>query len=355
MNCNKLLLILGVLTLIGCSNEPTFEVSGIIKGAQEQMIYLEHSSLTKTQIVDSCEIDEDGTYSLEASAPKFPDFYSIRIGNRSLTLAVDSTEQIQVSCALNDLPNTLNIIGSQASLEIAKMRSAARTSSRDDMRTLTQDIIIANPASLAAYYAVYLKQDGKAIWDMSDYKDRRMYQAVATSFELKMPEYYRTKALRTQVLESLEQERNQRTQLAMQELVEESENTFLDITLPDDEGDMRSLSDLRGNVIILDFSSIQIEQYAAYNLELRELYNKYQKEGLSIYSVAVDSYQFAWEDMVKELPWTTVRTDNNTASSVLMTYNVQALPTLYLLDREGNVQGRYTDFQSLETDIKKYL
>jgi hypothetical protein len=34
---------------------------------------------------------------------------------------------------------------------------------------------------------------------------------------------------------------------------------------------------------------------------------------------------------------------------------VQALPTIFLLDKKGNVQGRYADFATLEADIRKYL
>lgn len=355
MKYNKLLITIGMFMLISCSNEPVFKVSGTIEGAQKQMIYLEQNSLTKITIVDSCEIGKDGSYSLEAASPSYPDFYNLRIGERSLTLAIDSTEHIQVNCSLNDLPNTLNITGSEASLEIAKLRASARTSSREELRKISQDVIVSNPRSLAAYYAVFLKQNGNYIWNMSDTKDLRMYQAVATSFKVWMPEYDRTKNLLTQVEKYIDQQRSLRNQQAMLQLIEESESSFLDITLPDVKGNMRSLSDLRGKVIVLDFSTIGMERYALYNLELRELHNKYKNKGLSIYSVAVNSNQFEWEDIAKKLPWTTVRTDDQTVSSVLMTYNVQALPTLYLLDREGNVQGRYTDFEALETDIKKYL
>ena len=98
-----------------------------------------------------------------------------------------------------------------------------------------------------------------------------------------------------------------------------------------------------------------MEQYAAYNFELRDLYNKYNRKGLTIYSVGIERNQTTWKEAVENLPWTTVLADNNTAQSVLSLYNVQSLPTLFLLDRQGNVQGRYIDFKSLETDIKKYL
>jgi peroxiredoxin len=262
---------------------------------------------------------------------------------------------VQVSASLDSLPYTLNINGSEVSAQMAQLRASARTATRDVLREQTQKIILANPRSLVAYYALFLKQNGLPIWDMADPSDRRLFQAVATSYNLWMPEYNRTKALYNQVLEYMQAERSLRNQLAAQQLIAESENAFLDITLADAKGQMQSLSQYRGKVIVLDFSSTEMEQYVAYNFELRELYNQYHKQGLEIYSVSIDRNQLAWEDATEHLPWTIVRAYENDAVQVLTQYNVQSLPTLYLFDREGNVQGRYTDFKSLETDIAKYL
>jgi peroxiredoxin len=349
------LIFVGFIVLVGCTKQPTFTISGTLTNAADKTIYLEHTALLGTTIVDSCHIDIDGNYSLEAPAPTYPDFYRLRVGSRSLPLAIDSTEHVQVSASLDSLPYTLNINGSEVSAQMAQLRASARTATRDVLREQTQKIILANPRSLVAYYALFLKQNGLPIWDMADPSDRRLYQAVATSYNLWMPEYNRTKALYNQVLEYMQAERSLRNQLAAQQLIADSENAFLDITLPDNKGQMQSLSQYRGKVIVLDFSSTEMEQYVAYNFELRELYNQYHKQGLEIYSVGIERNLLAWEEATENLPWLTVRALDNEITEVLTRYNVQSLPTLFLFDKEGNVQGRYTDFTALEADINKYL
>lgn len=349
------LIFVGFIVLVGCTKQPTFTISGTLTNAADKTIYLEHTALLGTTIVDSCHIDTDGNYSLEAPAPTYPDFYRLRVGSRSLPLAIDSTEHVQVSASLDSLPYTLNINGSEVSAQMAQLRASARTATRDVLREQTQKIILANPRSLVAYYALFLKQNGLPIWDMADPSDRRLYQAVATSYNLWMPEYNRTKALYNQVLEYMQAERSLRSQLAAQQLIADSENAFLDITLPDNKGQMQSLSQYRGKVIVLDFSSTEMEQYVAYNFELRELYNQYHKQGLEIYSVGIERNLLAWEEATENLPWLTVRALDNEITEVLTRYNVQSLPTLFLFDKEGNVQGRYTDFTALEADINKYL
>ena len=349
------LIFVGFIVLVGCTKQPTFTISGTLTNAADKTIYLEHTALLGTTIVDSCHIDTDGNYSLEAPAPTYPDFYRLRVGSRSLPIAIDSTEHVQVSASLDSLPYTLNINGSEVSAQMAQLRASARTATRDVLREQTQKIILANPRSLVAYYALFLKQNGLPIWDMADPSDRRLYQAVATSYNLGMPEYNRTKALYNQVLEYMQAERSLRSQLAAQQLIADSENAFLDITLPDTKGQMQSLSQYRGKVIVLDFSSTEMEQYVAYNFELRELYNQYHKQGLEIYSVGIERNLLAWEEATENLPWLTVRALDNEITEVLTRYNVQSLPTLFLFDKEGNVQGRYTDFTALEADINKYL
>lgn len=344
-----------VIVLVGCNQQPTFTISGTITDGQDQKIYLEHTSLVGTTIIDSCVIENNGKFLLESAAPKYPDFYRIRIGQQSLPLIIDSIEQIQINSVLAELSYTQDISGSESCLQIAKLRAIARKASRDELREASKQMIVANPASLVAYYAVFLKQNGLAVWDITQASDRRLFQAVATSFDLHWPDYDRTIALRNQVLGQLQLERNDRNNQVMQQIIEASENAFLDIALPDHTGKEQKLSSFRGNVIILDFSSTAMQQYSAYNFELRDLYNKYNKQGLIIYSVGVERNQTTWKEAVENLPWTTVMADSNTAQTVLSQYNVQSLPTLFLLDRKGNVQGRYIDFKSLETDIKKYL
>lgn len=344
-----------VIVLVGCNQQPTFTISGTITDGQDQKIYLEHTSLVGTTIIDSCVVENNGKFLLESAAPKYPDFYRIRIGQQSLPLIIDSIEQIQINSALAELSYTQDISGSESCLQIAKLRAIARKASRDELREASKQMIVANPASLVAYYAVFLKQNGLAVWDITQASDRRLFQAVATSFDLHWPDYDRTIALRNQVLGQLQLERNDRNNQVMQQIIEASENAFLDIALPDHTGKEQKLSSFRGNVIILDFSSTAMQQYSAYNFELRDLYNKYNKQGLIIYSVGVERNQTTWKEAVENLPWTTVMADSNTAQTVLSQYNVQSLPTLFLLDRKGNVQGRYIDFKSLETDIKKYL
>ena len=350
----KIILFVFALALIGCQHTPTFTIEGTITHANGETLYLEHTGLVKTTALDSCVLDANGAFKLHAVAPEHPDFYRLRIASQSLPLAIDSTETIAITASRDSLSHTLAIEGSDNSLAIAQLRATARTASREQLREHAKTIIVTNPRSLAAYYAVFLKQGGQYIWNIFDAADRRMYQAVATSFNVWMPNYERSKALYAQVSDIIKAEREIQQQAAMRQLINNAENTVLDISLTDDNGITQSLSDLRGKLIVLDFSAIEMEQSQGYIFELRELYNRYHNRGVTIYSVSLDRNKLLWEDGVVNLPWTNVYAGEQ-AIEVMTRYNVQSIPTLFLLDRKGNVQGRYTNFEQLDADIRKHL
>ena len=69
----------------------------------------------------------------------------------------------------------------------------------------------------------------------------------------------------------------------------------------------RRLSDLKDNVVLVDFTVYNHVQAAAHNLALRELYNKYHDKGLEIYQISLDTDEHFWKTSADNLPWICVR------------------------------------------------
>ena len=343
---------LAALCLAGCAKSPEFAVSGNMLGADGETLYLEHTGLLATEAIDSCVLDANGAYKLKGAAPEYPDFYRLRIGNRYAVLVVDSIEHITLSTTLDSLALTDAFGGSEQSVWVAELRRSLRDKSIDEHRAFAQQMIMAHPQSMVAYYAVFQSKQGVPVFDINEPQQRKYYQVVATSMDVWHPDYIRSTTLHAQVLDALNAERQLQNNLVMRQYIQESESSFLDIALPNIYGDTCRLSEHLGKVIVLDFSSSEMEQGNAYILALRELDNLYHKRGLDIYSVSVDGVKLYWEDWVRNLPWTCVRTETMAPP---LTYNVGQIPTLFLIDRKGQVQGRYADFEQLEKDIKKYL
>ncbi len=111
--------------LWSCSNQK-FKVEGRIDGAAGETLYLEHNGILRTTPIDSVTVDKDGSYSLKADRPEYPDFYRLRIKNKTITFAIDSTETIAIN---GDLPTSLPATRWKIPTHRNKSRSCACPSS----------------------------------------------------------------------------------------------------------------------------------------------------------------------------------------------------------------------------------
>lgn len=132
-------------------------------------------------------------------------------------------------------------------------------------------------------------------------------------------------------------------------------------TLPDMDGEMHSLNDFRGKVVMLNFWATWCPPCRREMPSMQRLYEKYRERGLAV--VAVN--QFEDPDLVFEFtgrlslePTFTILFDRE--SRVSEQYGVKGLPTTYLLDKTGKIQyraigGREFDHPEVETLIESLL
>ena len=352
MKKTLLFIIISVALFAACT--PKANISGSIIDAKDKKIYLEHTGLTTTTLLDSTKLNESGTFKFKTEIPQYPDFYRIRIGNQSIVFAMDSTTtNINISTSAKDLNNAI-IEGSESSIDIQRLRNsnfelqlAAYENDTtkvaqmlDTHKRLAQEIILANPRSAAAYYAI--NQTIKGAYYMTPYnkEDLPFWNAVATAWDLHYTEYERTKELKQTVLLAIGQQKA--NQMSAQEIIENvAEEGFIEIALPNRVGETTKLSSLVGKVVLIDFSAYAMEQISAHTLFLRELYSTYNELGLEIYQISFDTDKLFWLEQTRNIPWVCVRDEASVQSKYLITYNISELPTFFLMDKEGNILGRY--------------
>ena len=357
------LFIISVVLFTACT--PKANIEGSIADAEGKTIYLEHTGLTTTTLLDSAKLDANGVFDFSIETPQYPDFYRVRIGNQFVVVALDSTtKNVNIVASAKDL-NNATIEGSEASMEIQRLRNSnfelQRVAIEGDTakvaqmlashKRLAQEIVLANPRSAAAYYAI--NQTIKGAYYMTPYnkEDLPFWNAVATAWDLHYAEYERSKELKQNVLLAIGQHRN--SELSAQELVENiKEEGFIDIVLPNRLGEETKLSEYVGNVVLIDFSAYAMEQTAAHTLFLRELYATYHELGLEIFQVSLDADKLLWLEQTRNIPWVCVRDEASVQSRILSTYNVSELPTFFLMDKEGNIIGRY-NHENVEKEINR--
>ena len=379
--------VLGVAVLsLGSCSEKKFNINGTITQAKDSVLYLENMSLNGPKAVDSVKLDENGNFEFKQKAPDAPEFYRLRIANQMVNLAVDSTESITVKAAYPTMSANYEVSGSEecakirdlAYMQLALQRQVTAIANSptlgveavEDSVTKVLEVyknkvklnyIFKEPMKAYAYYALFqtivLGNANILIFNPRSSKDDvKVFAAVATSWDTYFPKAERGLNLHNIAIEGMKNvriaENNARQTISADKVKVAG---VIDIALTDNHGRVRKLTDLKGKVVLLDFQAFAAEGSLKRIMMMREIYNKYHDRGFEIYQVSFDPEEHFWKTKTAALPWVSVWDENGTRSTVLSQYNVQTLPTFFLIDRNNTLQKRDAQIKDLDAEIQALL
>ena len=379
--------VLGVAVLsLGSCSEKKFNINGTITQAKDSVLYLENMSLNGPKAVDSVKLDENGNFEFKQKAPDAPEFYRLRIANQMVNLAVDSTESITVKAAYPTMSANYEVSGSEecakirdlAYMQLALQRQVTAIANSpalgveavEDSVTKVLEVyknkvklnyIFKEPMKAYAYYALFqtivLGNANILIFNPRSSKDDvKVFAAVATSWDTYFPKAKRGLNLHNIAIEGMKNvriaENNARQTISADKVKVAG---VIDIALTDNHGRVRKLTDLKGKVVLLDFQAFAAEGSLKRIMMMREIYNKYHDRGFEIYQVSFDPEEHFWKTKTAALPWVSVWDENGTRSAVLAQYNVQTLPTFFLIDRNNTLQKRDAQIKDLDAEIQALL
>lgn len=379
-------IIASILSLFYACNDkqacPTFTVKGKIENAAGKTLYLSNIGINGNIVLDSVKIDKNGLYTFEQPQPASYDFFFIAInGAKPIPFAIDSTETITINSDANNFYDSYTIEGNiesqqikemnelQAALEkqvngMLKSTSPAIIKTRNEIYTLigefkqniSRQYIIPTPDKASAYYALSLSLNGEPLFQPKNNRnDSKCFAAVATSMKIRFPKAKRTQHLYKIAEESMAATRPQKTKTVEIEEGNTTTTGLFNIELPGIAGDSISLSSFAGKVVLLDFTMYEDAKISSRNINLRELYSKYHDKGFEIYQVSYDTREHFWQQSASNLPWTCVRDGAGTNSQYIRLYNIQTLPTFYLINRDNEIVLRDNQIENLEKEIEKLL
>lgn len=366
--------------LTACHKEPAFKVEGEVTGATDKMLYLEQSGLSGIILLDSVELGSSGSFCFESPRPASPEFYRLRVENKVINFSVDSTETVTVHAEYPAFALQYRIEGSETNEKIkeltllqAELQDKVTRLGRSGIPAgITQDsllklvnaykdqvkreYIFKGPNKPYAYFALFQQLNGYMIFDpLTSKEDVKCFAAVATSLNNLYPHADRSRNLYNMVIKGMKNTRAPKvTQVSVPENIVQ-ETSIIDIALKDVKGNTRRLTDLKGKVILIDFTAYATPASGARNLALRELYDKYASRGLEIYQISLDSDEHFWKTAADNLPWICVRDPQGPYSSFVSLYGVTQLPAAFIVNRNNELSLRVDEKTNLEDAIQKYL
>lgn len=380
-------ILLMALCATSCNNKK-FQVNGTISEAKDSILYLENMSLNGPQVVDSVKLGEDGSFAFsEKSIADNPEFYRLRIANQIINVSIDSTETVTFKAAYPTMAMNYEVSGSDNCAKIkeltllqqglqARLNAIAKdinlgvdavensinqelTAYKDNVK---RNYIFKEPMKAYSYFALFQTvalgmQQALIFNPRSNEADIKVYAAVATSWDTYYPNAERGKNLHNIAIEGMKDMRIVKAR--QQERYIDAEKVqsagIIDIALPDNKGNVRKLSSLRGKVVLLDFHLFAANHSMERIMMLRDLYNKYHAQGLEIYQVSVDPNEHFWKTQTAALPWVNVRDENGSDSQLMRTYNILQIPTYFLIDRNNTLVKRDAQVKDIDADIKALL
>lgn len=377
--------VVAALALASCSGEK-FHVAGHIADAKDSLLYFENMGLNGAVTVDSVRLGEDGAFAFDAEAPKHPEFYRLRIDRQIINIAIDSTETVSVKASYPTMSAQYEVEGSAECAKIKELAlmqmnlqlqvnaitqnpNVTYEKEADSIATVLEayknrvktDYIFKAPKQSSSYFALFqtivVGQRPMLIFDPRAKKeDVQVFAAVATSWDTFYPGSERGQNLHNIAIEGMKNVRI--IQAGQQQTIDPSivsDAGVIEIALPDNQGRTRRLTDLKGRVVLLDFHVFATKQSTARIMQLRELYNKYHAQGFEIYQVSLDPDEHFWKENVAALPWVSVRDEAGMASPAAAHYNVQDIPTFFLIDKNNVLQKRDVQVKDLDAEIKAML
>ena len=378
-----LLPLLALLMLAGCAGEQ-FHVSGTIGNAKDSTLYFEHNTLDGFKVVDSVKLDAKGEFAFAGDKAENPEFYRLRIAGQIINIGIDSTETVSVEASYPMMATNYKVAGSYENEKIRKLAlkqialqaqcnqivasgsADAEAAIEQLLRTykadVTRNYIFKEPMRGYAYFALfqYVVIDGNPVMIFNprlDASDNKVFGAVATSWDTFYPNTERTQNLHNITIKGMKDERivENDKRMAATETAKVQELGVIPITLPDNRGQQRSLTDLKGKVVMLDFHVFASDASAKRIMELRKLYDKYHAQGFEIYQISYDTNEHFFKTQTEALPWICVWDPEGAESRTLVSYNIQSIPTYFIIDRANKLQKRDVQIQDLDAEIQHWL
>ena len=370
------------LFAVSCKRQPQFTIEGVVENAGGDMVYLEKRNLTNISVLDSAKIDGDGSFSISSQAPEHPDLYVLSLNNQGINLSIDSIETIKIKASKQDFGTKYTVEGSDGTARIQQvvLKQAELTKEINELKNKYQNKLLSDDEFLtglevslkaykdtvkrlivmdlknpSAYFALFQKINGDLIFNPYDKTDSKMYSAVATAWDFHYKDTPRAKHLRDFTIRSINERRNsERNSNMLESAVTVDQAEYYNIELPNINNRNIALTSLKGKIVLLDFTAYQAEYSPLHNIAINKLYQKY-KNNLEVYQVSFDPDEHFWQNAAHNLPWICVRSTEGLSANWVSRFNIQQLPTMFLLDRQGAIIKRFTSQDNIDEEIKKLM
>lgn len=372
----KKLYILVLLTLIvvSCNNQngSKIVIKGELTNANGSKIYLKELTVKGDGHTDTLELSKSGKFKFTKNI-KYPTFYSLWVDSgKPIALVVLPKERIKIEGAADSLSQSYRVEGSEESSRaqvlnrmldytIGKLDSLNRVYRMfvetknpninlieqtltnnynnfvDEHRNFTRMFIEKDYSSFTNIMALY-QQINTNTFVLYKPEDLALFDKVYKALRKKYPTSPYIQVLSDNISKMKGEEQSQK----VKEMIANLGSKAPEIALPSPKGDTIRLSSFQGKYVLVDFWASWCPPCRKDNPDLVAIYKQFKAKGFEIFQVSLDKTRDAWITAIREdgCIWPNVSDLQYWNSSAAKTYNVDAIPASFLLDKDGTIMAR---------------
>jgi peroxiredoxin len=339
----------GFLLIFSCGSalQKGTVVKGNLSDGENLQVFFDLVHLSKTQVMAKDTASANGDFEMVFENGLDAGIYRIRVGAKRAYLFLDGSEK---TMAINTNIDALSkydfvVEGSTAATNL--VQNMAKLIKRElkpaDLVQLIEQT--ENPIE-AMHYALGVSPSAGNL---------PLLKKVANRLDAAYPESEYATLYRTEI-----------TQLEKQIARQQAQETIRvgqpapDISLPNPDGTTMALSDLKGQVVLLDFWASWCGPCRKANPHVVKAYNKYKDKGFTVYSVSLDrpGQKARWINAIEQdkLSWPYHVSDLKYWNSApAATYGVRGIPKTFLIDKAGKIVSTSISPYALDQALEKLL
>jgi thiol-disulfide isomerase/thioredoxin len=344
------IILLFLLPLLCFGQGQSFKISGQIFSSGADSVYLSQQFGSTFKDYYGSALNAKGNFELKGVVPN-PDYYILRIGQNSLHIVIRDTTPIQIYGDGRNLLQFCNFVNSEESHQMHEF-IVLNTNWRNkaDSALLAIKTDPSKEAEINGYMTQAYGEFQTAIQSYVEmYANSAAIILPLSSMQIDQ-DFAAYEKLILPLYQSFGQSlivQNHYNQYLAKKQEREAADPFAAGKLVPDFEELRTdgkkkmkLSDLKGQVVLLDFWASWCGPCRAENPNVVKNYQKYKDAGFTVMSVSLDSNKDKWLAAIAadQLVWTNHVSDlGGWQSKVAKLYGVQSIPFTVLLDKEGRV------------------
>lgn len=363
-----IILLVAISALTACKDKSKLTISGKLTNADaKNKVYLYGMASNSMVLLDSTNLSQGGEFKFTNTKPE-ADFFRVNYLTNEYIVIAKNGDDVKITADVHDKNLHYTISGGEDADKLAEFNDlkikhqnkilaisrefeekvAANPEKRNELleqlspvysnalNDLNQAIVkfaMDNNKSLVSFYAISLvnpQGNEKAMVDYAEKVDAGLKQHSAVkNFVEKVS---RLKAVQV-------------GQIAP------------DFSIPNINGKAVKLADYRGKYVLLDFWASWCGPCRAENPNVVKAYQAYRNRNFTVLGISLDKDKTAWSQAIKQdnLGWEHVSELKDFESPTARLYQVEAIPSSFLLDPEGKIIARDLRGAELDAFLNKTL